>query len=178
MATYFVNNASCWKRLISTDNYESTAEWYTTRQNNIDPDSFLRSQIGKFKHEFFAFALQKSPYENGDAKSIYLYVSGFRYIKAWFEDKMICIEFRNDNTANLFRDSFEKLANGRWPMLKTDFFAVYKQSQYINAGYYYWGYYKYFKKKRLRKRKELIVEKVDNTHIEGQIIPTMYTGVI
>lgn len=176
MSTYFINNASVWKRLASTDNYNSDAEWYTTRNTNIDPDTFLRSQIGKFKHEFFAFALKKSPYENGDTKSIYLYISGFRYIKAWWVGKHLFVAFRNDDAANIFREVFEKLANGRWPMLKKDFFGEFTQESYINAGYYYWGYYKYVKKKRLRKRKELIVAKVDNTHIVGQIMPTMYTG--
>ena len=81
MSTYFINNASVWKRLISTDNYNSDAEWYTTRNANIDPDTFLRSQIGKFKHEFFAFALKKSPYENGDKNvSLVIWIQTLRLL--------------------------------------------------------------------------------------------------
>ena len=149
MNNFFVNSASCWKRFKSTDNYNDQAEWYTVRLDNIDPDSFLKLQISKFKHEIYAYALDKSPYES-DTKSIYLYISGFRYMKCSFDQANIMrVECRNDTIADIFRSCNEKLAQGRWPKLKKDFFNQFKQLQYSNAGYYAWGHFLFQKKNRV-----------------------------
>lgn len=150
MNNYFVNSAACWRRYHSTDKYCHDAEWYSYRPNNTDPETFMTNNVGKFKHEVFALSLRKSPYDDLNTKAIYLYVSGFRVLKCYFQEKNILrVECRNDEIAEHFRSSREKLAtNGRWPLLKKDFFNNFTQLQYVPAGYYHWGYFDFLIKKR------------------------------
>ena len=148
MTSYFRNYATCWRRRISTDDYDEQSEWHCYRNDNIDPDSYLNNVVSKFKHEIFALALGVSPYEDQDTKSIYLYVGGFRFIKASFsQPNILKIEFRNDEMADVYRNCNESLAPGRWPKLKKKYYKHFKQLQYFPCGYYYWGYFLYQKKK-------------------------------
>ena len=145
MNNYFVNSASCWRRYKSTDEYNADAEWYCARPSNTDPVTFLSNNIGKFKHELFALSLKKSPYDDDNTKAIYLYVSGFRLLKAYFEQpNVVRVECRSDEVAEYFRSSNERLAtNGRWPKLKKTFFETYRSLEYVPCGYYYWGYFRF-----------------------------------
>lgn len=148
MTSYFRNHATCWRRRISTDEYEDISEWHSYRSDNIDPDSYLMKVMSKFKHEVFAFALRKSPYEDNDTKAIYLYVGGFRYMKVYFQQSNILkLEVRNDEVADFFRNANEQLAPGRWPKLKKDYSKVFKLLQYTPSGYYYWGAFLFQRKK-------------------------------
>ena len=154
MTSFFVNNASCWRRLLNNDDYEEEAEWLQMRNNNVDHDSFLLHVIGKFKHEVYAYALGRSPYDVSNTKSIYLYVSGFRYIKCHYcwESNTLKVEVRNESVAEYFRQSFERLANGRFPKLKREFKDDFTYLQYYPCGYYQWGYFLYKHKAKSLKR--------------------------
>ena len=147
MTSFFRNSATCWRRRKSTDEYEEESEWHSYRSDNIDPDSYLSKVTSKFKHEVFAFALGKSPYEDNDTKSIYMYVGGFRYFKVYFQQKnLLRVEVRNDEVADVFRNASEQLAPGRWPRLKKDFAKQFKLLKFEPTGYYHWGYFLFQKK--------------------------------
>jgi hypothetical protein len=144
MVQYFVSNASCWRRLLDNDEYEEEAEWLQARRPNVDPDTFLCHVIGKFVHEVYAFGLAKSPYEDNNTKSIYLYISGFRYLKCYkLPDNSIKVECRNESVAEYYRNAFERLANGRWPKLKKVFFEKFQFIRYHPTGYVAWGHFLY-----------------------------------
>ena len=146
MAKYFVGQSSCWRRFITTDTYDDNFEWSFVRKNNEDPDTFIQQSIGKFKHEIFAFCLKQTPYEDGDTKAIYLYISGFRYLKCFIDDGAVVIECRSDSVADMYRNASELLVNGRWQKYEKEFYQNFKQKQYAQAGYIHFGYFRYEKK--------------------------------
>ena len=79
-------------------------------------------------------------------KAIYLYISGFRYLKCYVDDGVIFIECRSDNVADMYRNAQELLVNGRWQKYEKEFYKHFKQKQYVQTGYIHFGYFRYEKK--------------------------------
>ena len=106
---YFMgdNDWYVYVRRIDTDGYENKPiqVWKT-----ISKETALK----RFKHEMYAYSLQKYTYDN-NTKSIYLYYGSTRVVKAGIMNNQLVAESTHD--LQLFLESDEELSPGRSPYL-------------------------------------------------------------
>lgn len=105
-------------RRIDTDGYEHKPfqEW-----KNIDK----KTALGRFKHEIYAYSLQRYNYTN-NTKAIYLYYGSTRIAKACIMNNQLVVESNYDLQQLL--EAREQLAAGRSPYL----FQTFKQKWFQN----------------------------------------------
>lgn len=163
------STAACYRRMATTDEYHQDALWYSTRPSNMDTESFLATQLGKFHYEVHAFALMLEPYENCRTKAIYFYVDGIRVMcaRAHYnaaEISFFVLQYRNAHWRNLYHDSMEVLPKNRFPLLKHYFTDYFKWFQSCEGSYYtnQWPYTLYKKARTLtHNEREQIISAVE-----------------
>ena len=109
----------------------------------MDPGTFLRLGLGRFRHDIYNYGLGYVPYDDNDTKSIYLYLDGIRIIKASMTTpRVLDIEFRNDDIMNRFGNAVETVATNA-EEFKDRFFYV---NFYADDSYFSWPFIRYVKK--------------------------------
>lgn len=108
------------------DEYDEDAIWYSCRKSNVDTETFLLHQLGKFQYETHAFALMVPPYERCRTKAIYLYMDGIRImaVRANYdagELKYLTLQYRSTYWRDHFHDTMEIIPKGRRPSLQYHF---------------------------------------------------------
>lgn len=100
-----------YKRRVDTDGYQSEPiqVW-----KNIEKSEAL----SRFKHEVFAFSLQKYTYDN-NTKAIYLYYGSTRLVRAGIVNNQVVIESQHDLQSYL--ETVETLSPGRAPLMQKHF---------------------------------------------------------
>lgn len=163
------STAACYRRMATTDEYHEDALWYSTRPNNVDTESFLATQLGKFHYEVNAFALMMEPYEKCRTKAIYLYIDGVRVMRARAhydaaEIVYFVLQYRSAHWRNLYHDSSEVLPKNRFPLLNQYFTNYFRWYQSSDGTYYtnQWPFTLYKKNKPLTdKEREQIISSVE-----------------
>jgi len=137
---------STWRRFKSSDAYKDECDWQVFRSMQVDPGTFMRLQLGRFRHDIYNYGLGYVPYDDNDTKSIYLYLDGIRIIKASMTtSRVLDIEFRNDDIMNRFGNAVEDGDFKRREEFEDKFFYV---NFYADDSYFSWPFIRYVKKQR------------------------------
>jgi hypothetical protein len=130
--SYIYSNKSfyVYKRRIDTDAYvsEPVQTW-----DNIEKSDAL----ARFKHEFYAMALQKYGYDV-NTKAIYLYYGSTRLVRAAIVNNQVVIEAASQELQELL-SAGEQLAPSRGPLVESQFerqwFRNYARLSVNSVGY-------------------------------------------
>ena len=137
---------SSWRRYKSSDAYKDECDWQQFRSMRVDPGTFLRQQLGRFRHDIYNYGLGYVPYDDNDTKSIYLYLDGVRIMKvSMTTPRIIDIEFRNDDIMNRFANAVEDGPYKHRAEFEDKFFYV---TFYADTSYFSWPFIRYVKKQR------------------------------
>ena len=100
-----------YKRRIDTDGYEKQPlqTW-----KNISKETALK----RFKHEMYAYSMQKYDYDN-NTKAIYLYYGSTRVVRIGIMNNQLVSE--SDHNLQPFLEAQEELSPGRSPYLLHQF---------------------------------------------------------
>tara|TARA_B100001248_G_C27392236_1_gene463139 strand:+ start:2037 stop:2471 length:435 start_codon:yes stop_codon:yes gene_type:complete len=100
-----------YKRRIDTDGYEKQPlqTW-----KNISKETALK----RFKHEMYAYSMQKYDYDN-NTKAIYLYYGSTRVVRIGIMNNQLVSE--SDHNLQPFLEAQEELSPGRSPYLLNQF---------------------------------------------------------
>ena len=100
-----------YKRRIDTDGYEKQPlqTW-----KNISKETALK----RFKHEMYAYSMQKYDYDN-NTKAIYLYYGSTRVVRIVIMNNQLVSE--SDHNLQPFLEAQEELSPGRSPYLLNQF---------------------------------------------------------
>lgn len=135
------STAACYRRMATTDEWDSDALWYSSRLHRVDTESFLISQLGKFRYEVHAFALGIEPYSRCRTKAVYLYLDGVRVMAARGTYRagsliFVSLEYRSAYWRDLYHDTGEVLPKNRYPLLQHHFSEHFQWFQSGEGSYY------------------------------------------